>query len=376
LATVIKQPPKPSSRRKTVYDQWVESIGVPIYGGHHVEDLRKVELGWWAERQAKAAFLHLKGMEGVSEARVMEIPPGKSSPPMKLAIGELVYVLAGQGSTSVWSESGGAKKTFEWSERSLFHLPRHLHHQIFNASGDQPVRLLHYNYMPVAMAAVPDPDFFFNNPYRSSARLADDDEPFAEPTEVTNDKAGAPSIGVYWVGNFFPDLGQWTRLNSFKDRGAGGSAIFMRFPNAEMGAHMSVFDPGLYKKAHQHGPGRVIVIPGGEGYSMLWKKGGEKIICPWQEATVFVPPQDWFHQHFNTGAGPARYLALGPLPQFRGKGETLQDRADHQIEYTAEDPWIREKFAEECAKQGHASKMPAEVYRNTDYCWVYGDEKE
>ena len=31
---------------------------------------------------------------------------------------------------------------------------------------------------------------------------------------------------------------------------------------------MSVFDARLYKKAHRHGPGRVIVIPVGEGYSI------------------------------------------------------------------------------------------------------------
>jgi gentisate 1,2-dioxygenase len=141
-----------------------------------------------------------------------------------------------------------------------------------------------------------------------------------------------------------------------------------------MGAHMSVFPPGLYKKAHWHGPGRVIVIPAGEGYSMLWKEGGEKIICPWKESTVFVPPEGWYHQHFNTGQGSARYLALGPLPQFRGKGETLQDRADRQIEYPNEDPWIRQKFEEECVRNGTTSQMPEEAYQDCDYNWAYAKE--
>lgn len=362
-------------KRRLAYQDWMESVGVPIYRGHHVEDLRTVELGWWEERQAAAAFLYLKGMEGVSEARVMEIPPGKAAPEMKLAIGELVYVLEGQGLTTVWTEKGGSRKTFEWGTRSLFHLPRHLYHQIYNASGDMPTRLLHYNYLPVAMSVVPDPDFFFNNPYEGRFRLSEQDDPFSEPTEVKTDDDG-PGIGCYWVGNFFPDLDQWDRLAAFRDRGAGGSAIFMRFPDAEMGAHMSVFPPGLYKKAHRHGPGRVIVIPAGEGYSVLWRDGEEKIVCPWHEATVFVPPEDWYHQHFNTGAGSARYLALGPLPQFRGKGETLQDRADRQIEYPDEDPWIRRTFEREVAARGHASLMPEEAYKDRDYRWSYGDEKD
>ncbi|MCZ6742639.1 MAG: cupin domain-containing protein [Alphaproteobacteria bacterium] len=362
--------------RKRVYDQWMRSIGVPIYQGHHVADLRSVELAWWEDRQAHAAFLHLKGMEGVSEARVMEIPPGKEMAAMKLAVGELVYVLEGQGLTTVWSDKGGPRKTFEWDAKSLFHLPRHLHHQIFNASGEKPARLLHYNYLPVAMSVVPDPDFFFDNPYQGHQKLSDDDEIFAEPEEIKDDREGPPGIGVYWVGNFFPDLSHWDRLNAFADRGAGGYAIFMRFPDAEMGAHMSVFSPGLYKKGHRHGPGRVIVIPAGEGYSVLWKEGGEKIVCPWQEATVFVPPEDWYHQHFNTGSGAARYLALGPMPQFRGKGETLADRADRQIEYPDEDPWIRETFEAELAKRGAKSLMVPEAYQDRDYRWAYADEKD
>lgn len=367
--------PETKPRRKLAYDNWVESLGLPIYSGHHVEDLRKVQLEWWEERQAKTAFLRLRGMEGVSEARVMEIPPGKSMAPMKMAIGELVYVLDGQGSTTVWSDDGGVRKSFEWGERSLFHIPRHLNRQIHNASGDRPVRLLHYNYLPVAMSVVPDPDFFFHNPYKPAA-LGANDEIFAEPNEVTNDKGGAsPTVGVYWMGNFFPDMSTWDRLTAFRDRGAGGTTVFMRFPNAEMGAHMSVFDPGLYKKGHMHGPGRVIVIPAGEGYSLLWKKGEEKkIMCPWHEATVFVPPQDWYHQHFNTGKTPARYLALGPLPQFQGKGETLQDRADRQIEYSDEDPWIRQTFERELAKHGMKSGMPDACYRERDYKWDYGDD--
>lgn len=363
-------------RRVGAYDQWMRSIGIPVYEGHHVEDVRTVELGWWEARKCKAAFLHLKGMEGVSEARIVEIPPGGQMPPLKLAVGELVYVLQGEGTASVWNEVEGTRKIFEWSERSLFHIPRHIHHQIFNGSGSKPVRLLHYNYLPVAMSVVPDPDFFFNNKYTSTLKLSDDDSMYSDVQEVVSSGPQGSPIGSYWVGNFFPDLADWDRLKAFRERGAGGTAVFMRFPDAEMGAHMSVFPPGLYKKAHKHGPGRVIVIPKGEGYSMLWKEGGEKIVCPWHEATVFVPPEGWYHQHFNSGAGGARYLALGPLPQFRGKGETMEDRARLQIEYVDEDPSIRKKFEDECRRHGATSQMPAACYSNRDYRWAYGDEDD
>ena len=86
-----------SGRRRLPYDDWMEAIGVPIYRGHFVEDLRNVELEWWEERKCKAAFLNLKGMEGVSEGRVQEIPAGETLPKLRMAIGELVYPLVGQG---------------------------------------------------------------------------------------------------------------------------------------------------------------------------------------------------------------------------------------------------------------------------------------
>lgn len=86
---------------------------------------------------------------------------------------------------------------------------------------------------------------------------------------------------------------------------------------------------------------------------------------------MFVPPGRWFHQHFNVGSAPARYLALHPLRQFAGHGETVEDRARDQIDYTAEEPWIRDKFEGELAKRGIASEMPEEAYRIPNHEWGY-----
>lgn len=132
---------------------------------------------------------------------------------------------------------------------------------------------------------------------------------------------------------------------------------------------MSMFDSRTYKKAHRHGPGRVIVVPTGEGYSVMWPEGGERTIVPWQEAALFVPPDRWFHQHFNLGGDPARYLALHPPMQFHGYAENLQDRARDQIEYPQEEPWVREMFEKELKARGLESLMPDEVYSNPDFRW-------
>jgi hypothetical protein len=132
---------------------------------------------------------------------------------------------------------------------------------------------------------------------------------------------------------------------------------------------MSVFGAQTYKKAHRHGPGRVIVIPAGDGYSIMWEEGKEKVVVPWHECSAFVPPNRWFHQHFNVGGTGARYLALHSPMQFYGHAEKVEDRAKDQIEYPDEDPWIRKKFEEELGKRGLRSLMPAEAYVDRDYEW-------
>ena len=59
------------------YDEWMEAQGIPIYRGYYIEDLRTLQLGWWDERQCNSAFIQLVGQEGVTSARVTEIPRAK-----------------------------------------------------------------------------------------------------------------------------------------------------------------------------------------------------------------------------------------------------------------------------------------------------------
>ncbi len=351
------------------YDIWMESQGIPIHRGYYIEDLRTVELGWWKERQCHAAFIQLVGQEGVSSTRVVEIPPGKSLPPIRLAFDEIVYSLNGRGLTSVWRE-GGPKKTFEWQPHSMFLVPRHQYHQVSNAQGDKPVRLLFYSYMPMALSAVPEAEFFFNNPM-TPATPDDGQDYYSEAKMVKPADGGDAYLGMraYWYGNFFPDMQAWDKLDVNPHRGAGGTSVYMQFPHSELTAHMSQFPPRTYKKAHRHGPGRAIIIPKGEGYSIMWEEGKDKVVVPWHECSMFVPPNRWFHQHFNTGATPARYLAMHPPMQFHGHAEKVLDRARDQIEYVDEDPWIRQKFEAELAKRGLTSLMAPEVYTKRDFEW-------
>lgn len=354
---------------RSAYEKWLASLELPVYRGHHVENLNTVELAWWPERECNAGFLYLEGMEDIHEARITEIPPGKTTPPQKIALEEAVYVLSGRGICTVWGTEGLPKKSFEWGQRAIFMVPPNYTYQLSNVQGTQPARLLHTNYLPLALMSVPNVGFFFDNPKVDlSIIYGEDMNPFSEAvvTHPTGNRAGLRNL---FVGNFLPDMAVWDKLEPYRTRGAGGTTVYFRSRTGK-GGHMSVFPPGRYKMAHRHGPGRVIVIPAGEGYTALWPPGGEKTIVYWHEGTVFTPPEQWYHQHFNVGRTPARYIAFGPPRILGGHSEVF---GEQQIAYPDEEPWIRQKFEEELAKRSLTSDIPEEAYRNRSYQWDYGD---
>jgi len=360
--------------RKTAYDDWVQSLEIPVHTGYYVEDIRTVEVGWWPERECSAAILKLAGQEGVTEVRVTEIPAGKTTAPVHQALDELVYVADGRGLTAI-SAGGRSPKTFEWQKHSLFLIPRNHTYQLSNTQGDRPVRLLHYNSLPMAMQLLPDPDFFFRDHGANPDLLYGEGEgefySEAKIVKGANDVRG----GAFWVGNFFPDMRAWDSLVPFKGRGAGGHVVWIRYPKAPLWNHMSVFGSKTYKKGHRHGPGTLIVIPTGEGYSYMWPEGGEKVYIPWHEASVFVPPNRWFHQHFNVSAETDRYLAFH-APRGGGGNERVEDQARDQIEYPDEDSIIRETFERELGKRGLKSIMPDIAYSDRGYEWEYANDQD
>ena len=352
------------------YDQWIDSLDLPVHRGYFIEDTRNLEVAPWPEFGCNAAFIQLEGMQGTADARITEIEPGGSMPPVRFALDEVIYVASGQGMTTVWMEGVG-KRTFEWGPRSLFLIPRGAVRQHANARGDQPARLISNTHLPIGMSLVPDPNYFFNNPYEDKSLLeASESELYSVATRTPGGR------GATWKGNFFTDLGAWNGLVPHRQRGGGGHVVDVQFPNSEMGGHMSVFPPGTYKKAHRHGPGVVIIIPAGEGYSIMWPEGEEKVIVPWHEASMFVPPNRWFHQHFNVSIEPARYLALSPLKQVRGLGDRNENRLLDQVEYPNEEGWVREMFEKELGKRGLESLMPEEVYKDPNFKWTYNANEE
>ena len=363
-----QQPPLKSAsggRARIPYDGLADSLGLPIYGGYSIADPKALDLAPWPEWGVKTAFLQLEGMPTICESRITEIAAGSTSEPMKQAVSEIVYVLDGQGTATLWA-GDGPKQTFEWQKTSLFILPRNTWFQLSSASGS-PARLLSYNHRPLAMTSLPDFNLHFKGPLEEPRLIYGDSGVFdLEPKLVKSASSNGGGEGDYWNVNLIPQLDAWDNFAPNPGRGAGGKITRVEFPAAEMNCHLSAFGPGLYKKAHKHGGGRVIVVTKGEGYAVLTPfpgMQGERQVCQLEEGSIFVPPDNWYHQHFNTGSDEIRLLVMHPLRQFSG------DPYRHQIEYPDEEPWVRETFAQELAKKGRTSAMPPAAYENADFKW-------
>ena len=292
--------------------------------------------------------------------QVVEIAPGGKTAPQRHVYESVVYVLAGQGSTSVESPSG-ERHSFEWQTGSLFAIPLNASYRHYNGSGSEPARFVAVTDLPLVLNLFRDEDFIWNNSHAFPER-------FGESRQFRGDGTFLPMRpGRHmWETNFVPDLRTF-ELKEWKARGAGGSNIMFVLADGTMHAHMSEMPVGTYKKGHRHGADFHVFAVTGQGYSLYWWEGAQELQrFDWKHGCVFAPADRLFHQHFNASPEPARYLAVafGGLryPTLADKRATFMGmdvsvkEGGRQIEYEDEDPRIRRIYEDELRARGLASR--------------------
>jgi len=178
----------------------------------------------------------------IHEARVIEIPPGKTIPPQRIALEELVYVVRGRGLCTVWGAEDKEKKTFEWSDRSFFMIPPNYPYQLTNVHGSQPARLMHTNFLPLALSAIPNIDYFVDNPKVDFNILYDADaNPFSEAKAIKR-APGSNRVDQLFVGNFFPDMAAWDKLVPIRPA-RGGHYAALSITDRQGRAHVGLPAP-------------------------------------------------------------------------------------------------------------------------------------
>jgi len=340
-----------AGEKDSPYRRWVASEGLDVIDALYVADLNAVPLKPWARRGGRGVFINHDASRTSNDCYVCEIPPGGNLAPQRQLYEEMILVLAGHGSTDVWNDAGG-RASFEWGKGAIFGIPLNARHRHSNGSGSDPARFVAVTNLPSMMNVFEESAFIFDTPHDFTGRFNGENDYFA---------AEGAQKGLLLDTNLVPDA-VTVPLFDAEERGAGGHIRF-QLAKASLGSHISEFPVGTYKKCHRHGPGAHVIILSGEGYSLMYPEGEPAQRFDWRAGTMIVPPNMWFHQHFNVGTVPARYLA------FKHEGVAIRNAqgvpkawistrvGGDQIDYADEAAELRAVFAEELARHGLESRM-------------------
>jgi oxalate decarboxylase/phosphoglucose isomerase-like protein (cupin superfamily) len=344
--------------KEAPYHRYVREEGLEILESHFIPNLRHLELKTWARRGGRGVFLNHDASRTTNDCYVCEIRPGGKLEPQRQIYEEMILVLDGRGSTTVWNDAGH-RVTFEWKDGSIFGIPLNCWHQHFNGSGAKAARFVAVTNAPPLFNLFEDMDFIFNSTHDFRRRFNGEPDYFA-PHNTPD--------GFTLDTNFIPDAMNLP-LPTAETRGAGGGHIRFNLARASIRGHISQFPVGTYKKAHAHGPGAHVVILSGEGYTLDWPdENGDPVRLDWQVGSMLVPKDGVYHQHFNSGAIPSRYLAFKHSAEARNsQGVPLsfisKRYGGSQLDYADESPAVRKMFEEAMAKHRIESRM-AESYQN------------
>lgn len=345
------------------YRAWANKQDVPVHTGLYCRDVRAVETDTWDLTGERGALINLYGTEGVDDLHVHELTPGGETSFQKHLYEEIVYVMAGNGSTVI----GEDEIVFEWEENALFFIPHNTPYKHINTSGDESARLVAQTSLPQYLNMIEDEEFIFDN--KHTADLSEDF--FSAESSVRTifeDKYDDQGAAV-WDANYIPDINTFDKLQGWSRLG-NASVVFMPFPGSSARAHLAEMGPAGYKTAHRHQPGSHVFVVQGEGYSLTWPTGSdEKYRLDWTPGAVYPPPAYWYHTHFVLGDEPMRSLAMHPHRVGTLHVHGVFDAHDdiNFIPYAEEDEEIRELYEEELAKEGRENKMPDECYEDPDY---------
>ncbi|MGH7852683.1 MAG: cupin domain-containing protein [Candidatus Binatia bacterium] len=368
-------------RSKTYYERWMEREGIPIIEGFGVTDVGNLTLKPWSRVGGEGAYLQLRGLEGITGIYAGKIAPGASTHPERHLYEKVIYILQGEGVAEI-QQRDRVPQNIQWRAGSLFSPPMNTLHRLMNHSLE-PALFLAVTTAPMALDHYHNERFVFNSDFSFNERY-DGEQGYFEPS---NERYLASNNRQWiWETNLIPDARRAV-IDAQEQKGAGVNITQFEISNNTLIGHLAEWPVGRYHKAHFHGGGAVLVILRSEGYSLMWPNhlgtrpyvngfGAEVVRVDWIPGSVFSPPTNWFHQHFNTGREPALQLALRcgsqkfPLgirvAAIRAGVYTSVKKGGTLIEYDDEDPAIRRTYESELAAKGILPNMDFAAAANDD----------
>jgi hypothetical protein len=339
------------------YLDWCKAEAIPIVESV-ATDLAAVETAPWPRLGpgVRGAFVHLAGRGDFVALQVIEIEPGGRTAWQKHLYDEIIYVLAGHGSTMVEIEKG-RPIDFDWSTRALFSPPLNCPFRLSNASGHESVRLVVASDLPYLLNVFRNERFLFDNPGRFPERVGRDAYYDGKGDALTPEPGSSA-----WETTFVPDLATFASPAAANSR----DTTLILADNA-LHAQLTDMPVGTYEPALSGIPGTHLLAIAGSGYTLTWSAGQTELQRQdWHPGWVFAPQDEIFHQHFNIGPAPARRLAVSlgsrryPVLARKLAGNANPRFADGNgapLAYQQQDPRIHRLFLDEMQKAGLRSEM-------------------
>ena len=327
------------------YRDWIKTSKAPMVEGYSILDAKTQEVQPWPDIGGRGVYLNFSGNVHM-DAAIWEIPDGKALIQRHHFYEQIVYVLAGRGYTSF--TQGKRQNKFEWVEGSLFSIPMNLVHRHFNSDSAHPARLLVISTFPYALQSFGSAGLLNNMQYDFNDRFDGSPDYFKRNERIRQ---------RWEQANFVKDI-RTAEVVAWEERGEGNASMYWDMAgNTILEPHISEFEVGSYKLGHRHPYEAIILTLNGKGFSLAGQKNlkdNEAVKMDWRAGSVVSPPFFWFHQHFNVGMTPARYLAIteGDFPKRLGIPLEVE-----QIEKEQEDPAIRRLFDTELQKARQQGRL-------------------
>jgi hypothetical protein len=93
------------TEKDSPYLRFVRGEGLDIISAQYVPNLRTAELKPWARKSGKGVFINHEASRTSNDCYVCEIAPGRKLEPQHHLFEEMILVLSGRGSTTVWNDA-------------------------------------------------------------------------------------------------------------------------------------------------------------------------------------------------------------------------------------------------------------------------------
>lgn len=355
--------------------------GVPVVGGFGVNAVGDTPMAPWRRLGCAGVYFKFYGADGVTGVYAGRIEAGGATLPERHLYEKLLYIIEGEG-VGEFQQRDHVPQNLLWRAGSLFSPPLNTLHRLINHS-QRPALFLAVTTAPVALDHYRNEEFIFHNPFAFKERYdgqADYFKPSDGNVRARNQR--------HWkhLANFIADV------RAVRRGGRDGKTNRVKITRFEIADNSLVgqlveWPVGRYRKAHCRSGGVTLLILRSSGYSLMWPSdigaqpyrnglASQVVRYDWSPGSLFSPPPNWFHQHFNTGAEPAQTLAFYcgsdafPLskradgPSRARYGVTRQ--AGGLLEFDGDDPFIRRMYEAELAKSGIAPVVNIAAAANDD----------